>query len=524
MAQTGTSVNIFSSAGQVRWGVSDSTNITAKREGEVSLTFALNTTIDGDLNVTANDHFYATSFTYDGYQESPLTPWEIVTGLSSTSTSLDVVISLYTGTFNKRITHLNLYRSSSTGASVTPTGFFRLIKSISLKAGWLATDTNTTNPDWGDYHTKTIVDTGVSYASYESRTGISEAILKTIPNYGLSTKVNNFLFIADCSHIDIDNAANYIFKSRPFSFDQFNWARDYLLLPTTPVALATFNGRVYAFSESNIYVINPDGMYIEDTLEGMGCLHQNAVKATDIGMCFMDKNSVYFHDGRQVKDIGARIRSAHQYEYARANFTSLETLGIFDTGFDTSGKLAYTGEIVMSYDAFRKAFYIHFTTKIWITSAYYYIAFANIYTVPKDRWDVWVRQHASGGDSNLTVYGSTNGKNGEVLTSDNESGLIQPFDPFSSTRVADITWFSKKFTMGDDTVDKKFYKYEALSADSTPSLAVNTLEDDTNAYTTLTTARQGRHIQLKLTTNDTTATIDALRVVYRKLRRAKAMT
>ena len=178
----------------------------------------------------------------------------------------------------------------------------------------------------------------------------------------------------------------------------------------------------------------------------------------------------------------------------------------------------------MSYDPHRKAFYIHFTTKIGISGTYYYLNFTNVYTVPKDRWDIWMRTHASATTSELTVYGSTNGKNGEVFTSDNESGLIQPFDPYSSTRVDTFTWYSKKFTMGDSTVDKKWFEVAALSEDGTPAIQVNITENN-EIFGSLTSGSKSRDIQVQLSeSSDTVSSFNAFRIVYRKLRRVKAMS
>ena len=533
-AEKSGSYNVFAGGGVARWGISSGSDVTPKLEAEFGLTFSSNSGVSGSL-IPNNGNYYSVSFVYDGYQESPLSSWEKQSTVSGGSgVSLNVKIDIYPVGLSKRVTHINIYRSSDSSTSSTqPSGFFRLVKSIPLKSGWLITDTDTTNPDWGNYYTKTIVDTGASYSSYEARTGISEALLTTIPKYGLSAKVNNYLYIADCSHIDIDNATNYLFKSRPFNFDQFNWARDSLLLPSKPTALESFNGRLYAFSESSIYVINPDGMYIEDTLEGLGCLHQNAVKTSDIGMCFMSKNGVYLHDGRQIKDIGSKIKFANQKDVTGQMATSIINLIAFRGGGEDGSGVGYTGQIVISYDAYRKAFYLHFTENGWDDSgdgSDTYTNYTLVYTVPKDRWDSWVRLHGSGVGSELTVYGSMNGKNGEVLTSDSEHGLIEPFspqkptDPVSGTRMNNLTWISKKLTMGDSTVDKKFFKVEALSEDTTPAITVNTAENSTT-YSALTTPVTSRHIQIKLAvTSDTSATIDAIRVVYRKLRRIKAMS
>ena len=518
----GSEWNIFSKEDVEQWAKKSGTsNATAFKQSQVNFTnFALSGVTSAGTG--HEKQFYAVSFLYDGYQESPLSPWSMYD--PANTQQITFTLRIYASGLSKRITHVNIYRSNGTGDSV-PTGFFRLVDSISTKYGWSETAQSHTSPNWGNYYEKDFIDNRDDGSSYEARVGISEAIDNTLPKYGLSAKVNNYLYIADCSHIDIDNATNYLFKSRPFNFDQFNWARDSLLLPSKPTALESFNGRLYAFTENKIYVINPDGMYIEDTVDGVGCIHQNLVKATDIGMCFMDKNSVYLHDGNQIRDVGARIKSHYQDTYGRQEYTSLESIGKFPSaGGSSANTLGYTGERVMSYDPHRKAFYIHFTTKIGISGTYYYLNFTNVYTVPKDRWDIWMRTHASATTSELTVYGSTNGKNGEVFTSDNESGLIQPFDPYSSTRVDTFTWYSKKFTMGDSTVDKKWFEVAALSEDGTPAILVNITENN-EIFGSLTSGSKSRDIQVQLSeSSDTVSSFNAFRIVYRKLRRVKAMS
>jgi len=581
---TGDVYNIFSTSNLPRWATLSGGTVTAKLESEVDLSFSVNTDV-GTLN-SSDTHFYATSFIYDGYQESPLSPWEKENCLSSGSTeSIDVTINLYVTNLSKRVSHVNIYRSTSSGTTATPTGFFRLIKTVSLKYGWLNTDTSTTNPDWGNFYTKTILDTGVSYASYESRTGISEALFNTIPKYGLSAKVNNFLYITDCSHIDIDDATNYLFKSRPFNFDQFNWAKDFLLLPSKATAMESFNGRLYVFSENETYVVNPDGMYIEDTIKGIGCRNQNGVVSSEIGMCFIDKNSIYLHNGQGINDIGAKIKKAHQIDDTYNSYSSLEKLCNYSTN-------DYSGDIVATYDSHRKAFCFFYTYKYttstsfthscnltnndtivtsdvansniapnqivtgshipadtivasvdndqrfdlsknatssavstltFTTITYYYVPQCLVYTMPKNRWDVWNRTNSST-TTDFNTYGAVHGKNNELLVSDTDNGLIQPFDPKSSTRLDNFKWYSKKFTMGESTTDKKLYKVEILSEDNTPTITVNTAENSTS-YTALTNKKISRHAQVKIAvTGDSSATIDALRLVFRRLRRTKAMT
>ena len=514
--------NVISGAGQIRWASGASGSLVAKAEGEVKLTFTVNNNVSGTLDTT-KDHFYAVSFIYDGYQESPLSSWELRNNSSDGTAALNIKIDLFITNFSKRITHVNLYRSSSTiDTAQQPSEFFRLVKSVSLKSGWLETDSNTSNPDYGKYYSKTIIDSGISGASYESRTGISEALLTTIPKYGLSAKINNFLYVTNCFHPDIDDATNYLFKSRPFNFDQFNWIRDSLKLPNKPTAIAGFNGRLYVFSENESYIVNPDGMYIEDTLTGIGCKNQNTVVVSDIGMTWLDKNSIYYHNGQQYQDIGVAIKDVEQPDVVSFDINNRSALKNLLKFSNTN----YANDIVVTYDGYRKSFYYCFTV---INTGYgggtEYRQYFWVYTVPKRRWDFWKRSNPSAyGLTNHGILGAVIGKNNEILMSDTQQGLIQTFDPHNTTRRNNWVWYSKKFTMGNSTADKIFYKSEVLSENSTPTINVNTAENSTS-YSSHTVQRKARHFQIKLlVASDSTAITDAFRIVFRRLRTTKSMT
>ena len=54
-------------------------------------------------------------------------------------------------------------------------------------------------------------------------------------------------------------------------------------MPNTATAMETFNGRLYVYSENETYIVNPDGMFIEDTIKGIGCRNQNSVIASVSG-------------------------------------------------------------------------------------------------------------------------------------------------------------------------------------------------------------------------------------------------
>ena len=92
------------------------------------------------------------------------------------------------------------------------------------------------------------------------------------------------------------------------------------------------------------------------------------------------------------------------------------------------------------------------------TTTFNYVPQCLVYTMPKNRWDVWNRVN-SDISTDFNTHGAIYGKNNELLVSDTDNGLVQPFDPKSSTRVNNFKWYSKKFTMGESTTDKKLYKF-----------------------------------------------------------------
>jgi len=558
-------------------------NFTPRLENAVELVL-LENTLTSAIHTINKKYYYKVSFLYDGYQESPLSDF---TSIVSTAKQIAININVHSVvSVNARVSHVNIYMAEGENNSLSPTGFYRHVTSVKLDADWTSVSDNAANPDWGSYYTRLYTHaTGLS-ASYEARTGISEVLKNTIPKYGLSAQLNNFLYVADCSHPEIDDASNYIFKSRPFNYNQFNYIIDFMILPDKSVALEVFNGRLYAFTTNKTYVINPDGLYIEDTLEGIGCRNQNGVVVSEIGMCWIDFNSIYLHDGKVVRDIGSKIKKAHQIDDTYNVYSTLEKLCAFSSS-------DYEGDIVIGYDSYRKAFCFFYTYKYNVVSSFThsvvltngsefvshggspsspliagqtitnsnlpsgsstialiqdannfeintqatqnftgdvtitttttnYVPQCLVYTVPKNRWDVWNRTN-SDTTTTFNTHSALNGKNGELLVSDT-TGLLKPFDPLNSTRLDNFKWYSKKFTMGESTSDKKIYKVEILSEDSSPTITVNTAENS-NVYSALSIKRTARHAQIKLeVAGDATATIDALRLVFRRLKRTKAMS
>jgi len=441
-------------------------------------------------------YFWKFSFMYDGYQESPLSASFTHTPGDNTS-NIELDISLFnTSGLPKRVSHLVAYRAedSTVAGSANPTTFYRFLKKMPLDPSFtIAEDV------WAgtvDARRKIFVDQlNNQGASYEARTLMPETLENSIVNYALSTQINSMHVVGKCYKTEIADAMNYLFKSKVNNFDQFDWTTDFLRLPTVPTALASFNGRIYAFDENNTYRINPQGFYVEDTFEGAGCFGSDAVVVTEYGMCYCDKNNIYLHDGKSPKPIASSILtgdSLHSWHKIHSTFIPK-----------------------VMFDAKRKSFMIFFKR----TTGNYY---AWAYNIIQNRWD-------------LIKYGSNepegilHGKNGEMLVSSN--GNLVHFLGSSSSTLDSWEWESKFITLGQDTVKKKFYDINVINGGTAPNVLYGvdaaaadqdpTSESGTSNYKgkVQSTHSKSKSIKIKLTQGGGTSTekVDSVGILYRRL-------
>ena len=437
-------------------------------------------------------YFYKVSFLYDGYQETSLSDeFKVDNSIFAESDGrpIDIEIQLKNlGSFNKRISHVNLYRAHSNSDSdfSEPEGFYRLVDSYELNTSFSSVSASS---PFTNYRQKKVRDINVSGASYEARTGLSEVLTNITPNYAISTQLNNQLFIGNTYQKDLGAYSNYIYKSKPYNFDQFNYIEDFLALPTTPTALANFNGRIYAFDENNMYQIEPNNLYIEDIIEGKGCFSQHSVFVNDYGMCFADKNNIYLHNGKTPIAIGDSILRGDTFSWENKNSS-------------------YTP--IITFDSFRNSFVIFFR----ISSSYY----SWCYNLLRKRWDLW-KFHASNIPQATAI-----GKEGEMLVS-NGTNLVHYVGHASNKRAWD--WKSKKLNMRQNTGDKSFKKLEIIG---TPTGSLNNSSTGVYAYkdadaqlsmtsiTGLTDINlnntRSKHIQIQFTGQ--TSSVDAIGTVFRR--------
>ena len=172
---------------------------------------------------------------------------------------------------NPRATHINVYRKNNVNS------LFRLVKSIAFNGKDDNFGTKLGRFDIGFNDEQTSV-------SYEGLNGIPETLTDLTPNYCLSTQLNDFLFIAKINHPKIENGEHILLRSKKGKFSIFDWSSDYLDLPTKPLALVAFANRIFMWDKTNTYIINPQGLYIEDKTDGIGILNSQSYVVTDIGM------------------------------------------------------------------------------------------------------------------------------------------------------------------------------------------------------------------------------------------------
>jgi len=498
--ESATKYNIFAGNGVGQWlGIiySGSTFFHAAQpilQSLVQLELANSATGDGFANTQRV--WYKASFLYDGYQESPMGDLaEDSSGntyIDSNGKDVDITITFRTAdSVSKRVSHLRLYRAVETasGAGDNPSVYFRFFRQMSLDTNFELDDSDSSNPTWETVRERIIVDNySINGASYESITGISETLDNTSANYGLSAQLNNQHFVAKCYHPQIDDADNFIFKSKPYNYDQFDVSVDLLKLPTTPTALAAYNGRIYAFDENNTYRIEPNYLYVEDTFEGVGCLNQGSVSVTEYGMCFLDKNNIYLHNGVQPVPIGDAIvrGDTKAWQNISSNWTPKV---LFDASRNSYVALFYDG-----------------------SGDYYGWAF----NLTRRRWDLW---HFD----STEPKGCLTGKNGEIFIC-NGTNLINWLGGSSNDA---WSWTSKKITMDTSTQVKFFKKTRVagissscidtiITSEGTPTKSGSTDGDEDYVYSLSGSNAKAKWIQYTIADESGSNTVDAIGTVFRR--------
>ena len=283
------------------------------------------TASSGSTGIKNAKRRYKYSLTYEGVSESLLSEGYVdVTPTSGQIITVTIEAKGGRGSgssFDPRITSFNLYCAVSEDTSEDQLGSYRLCASFPIGGEFSA------DPSANDFFKINVLDyasadaigtysdIGVLGATYEARTGVPQNTDSLIINYELSAKVNGYLFTAKNYTPYIPDAQLMIFRSKELRFDMFDFVNDRLVINILPTAIAGFNGKLYVWDKNNTYIINPDGLYIENEIEGIGCSSQDSYTIIDIegvhALVWADNNSIYMTDGSGVKNIGEPIRYAN---------------------------------------------------------------------------------------------------------------------------------------------------------------------------------------------------------------------
>lgn len=426
---------------------SDNTQtFTELSEGSVNLEFTFG---DNSSAFIANTrYFYCISYLYDGYQESPLTTAQ-AKDQGGTAKEIQVKITLRSvaSGLAKRVSHIQIYRAKAADGTTTatPQGFYRLLTSIPLATGWEATGTNDVDREYDHY-----LDQGTRGASYSAITGMLESMTVFTPSYTVSAQLNNYHFIGNCVIAPEDDASNYVIKSMPYNFDQFNWVEDSLKLPEPPVALAAFQGKLYAFGGNTIYRIEPNNLFIEDIFHGVGAVNARSVIPTEYGMFILDRNNIYLHDGQAPRPIGRAILNGVGFSWGE-----------------------FVGTSVAAFNSNTNSFIAFFNAGP--------ATYAWNYQVDARRWDFHVSYPEiftfNISESNGFIYG----KDGELIYSNNSTGGLYRLYGDGTSEKRPATWVSKKLDMGSATQIKIFRKV-IVTAVETGDFGGGAIPHTGNAY------------------------------------------
>ena len=384
----------------------------ASSAAQFSIETPVESTVHSEIwaGIVCDKVYYQASLVYDGYQETSL-----ISTRNSLYASSGIVKHIYVEIrvdanmpISDRVTGVALYRATSKSDASEPETLYRFLKEIPLYQF---------NEHVSGYQTITITDTGDAEGTYEALNGISEQSYALSLNYGVNTQQNGFHFVGDCSHSQLTESENYLFRSQPGKFSIFDWTKDFVQLPFVPVAIKGFMGKVYAFSNNQVAVINPNNLFIEDVIDGIGCINSKSIIVTDSGMMWCDYKNIYLA-APSIKPIGSAIQA-------------VETEGWLNIPNTSKDKMR------CGYDAKRGALLLFYT----VGSKYRCWA----YSVAKNRWDLF-ETPSEVKDTALTKDGAT-----MLLLSDN---TLVKFLAHTTERL-DWSWESKRLQLGTTMISKK---------------------------------------------------------------------
>ena len=466
-------------------------------------------------NKSTDYMYYAYSLVYDGHQESPLSEsyGSSVDTNSGWSVQVDGDCLQVTITvpniqaISRRVSHINVYRSKNSQDEPYAKAFFQLFKQVSLEDNkWIQDAT------YPDKYTLTVLDEGKTGETYETRTGVSELLDNTMVHYEISCQGEGYFFVSRAWHESAKENTNYIFRSKPGKFSVFDWSTDYVELPEYPTALSYYNGKLFAFSKSTTFIINPRNLVIEETILQCGAESKHSVVSSDYGLFWADSESIWLYQGSKITNVGLPIEQGGTSSYRQRDRTQ---------------------QVSVEFDSLTKCFCLFLKPKSEVNNItgddstvnetqFYetsYKAAVWAYHIEKRRWDYWILNTPipdpqAGVPLGARTYATARDWKGGVLYT-NKDGMFR----LGARKVRKAwQWISKNFVMGFPTLDKRFYKIRAVSQNGTPILQYKVndapLGLGLGANEKIAT-KKGKRIKVSVRAGKETA-VDSIGIIYRK--------
>jgi len=456
------SVDTFSRVGKVYEYTDDETMLTVFKEGK--------------------SYAYAVSLIYDGYQESPLIRSysektsatrrgdgrsrvsyfntiklaqnalgiEVELFIAFPPTSYTNGLNDYPNGMSHRVTGLNIYRAEASSLESTPEELFKFVKFFSFddekqtekwqsravadfRLSGRATETMPNIEAGGGVKSISFYDDGFAGATYESNSGIPETLEENGLNYTQGVKVNEYLFVSGVgTNRFFDTTEGLIFRSVAGSPSSFNILNDFIQLPEPVTAIATFESRLYAYTESKTYRINPAGLYIESEFDGFGAISQNHVCATPYGICHADHSGIYLNTGSAITTISSSVHSGGYSSNVGYRDITEARRNSMQLAYDPrEGRLCILGQ------------YNSTKCKAWM------------YDFSRQRWDFYVPYSGSLSVDNTTIKGSAIMDSNLYVSTGPK--LVEMFSSNDSEPIVLVTY---DYTFNSD--NGEFWLYEAI--------------------------------------------------------------
>lgn len=407
----------------------------------------------------------------------------------------DAVSSLET--LPTRVTGINIYRSALIGSFNSASIWSLSNGDVGLPDPEFLQHIKINDTGWADEvsgasATESFNLTGDTYATYafvdelpgglqtfENKTGYPSTLEHMKIHYGISCVAESYHVVGRAWHNDLLQIETWLFRSKAYRYDTFDWTRDYLVLPIEPNAIVYFGGKIYAFGNGRTVVINPVSFDIEDVWEGIGAPSSTSVIVTDRGMFFADSNNIYFHNGNNVSPIGGPV--------LRNQFTD-----------NAAWLLRTSGDPVLVYDSRYDSIIVCYKNSATNAAAL-------MFNISSESWS-YVTFAVAG-----PIHTGFQTPNGRAYVSFQNASSPYFYSLFSSATKRAWKWVSPIIeSIGEKT---KFYKVRVAYKGSSPSIF---FYDNDSTYTTAHAVTLGAAYQGNVKDGQLTTTTDAF-ITFREI-------